>query len=194
MLYGFYNAPLIETASSVDELSPGFVDDSMMLAIGDTLADCHAKLKDMMERPKGGFNWSITHNSPFELSKITLMNFPRLHRDAPPGNLTLDKVNPDGSVITSSISAVTSYKYLGVIFDPGLRLAPATYQGARLSRLLVIAYLVPLEGDYGIKPNEASQLYTMVSVPGFTYGAEVWYTPIFKPMGISINKGLSGDH
>ncbi|KIM76718.1 hypothetical protein PILCRDRAFT_28998, partial [Piloderma croceum F 1598] len=31
MLYGFYNAPLIETASSADELSPGFIDNSMML-------------------------------------------------------------------------------------------------------------------------------------------------------------------
>ena len=47
--YAFYNAPLIETATGVNELSPGFVDDSMMLAIGDTLAQCHIGLKDMME-------------------------------------------------------------------------------------------------------------------------------------------------
>ena len=25
----------------------------------------------------GGFEWSCTHNSPFELSKVTLMNFSR---------------------------------------------------------------------------------------------------------------------
>jgi hypothetical protein len=42
------NTPLIETASSDDELSPGFIDNSMMLAISDTLADCHSKLKNMM--------------------------------------------------------------------------------------------------------------------------------------------------
>src|ERR1700683_3735695 len=109
-LYGFYNEPLIETASSLDELSPGFVDDSMMLAIGDLLAECHAKLKDMMERPNGGFDWSTTHNSPFELTKTALMNFPRSHRDIPPGDLVLDKTNPDGSVSSHSISAVSSYK------------------------------------------------------------------------------------
>jgi hypothetical protein len=73
LFYSFYNAPLIETAKSDDELSPGFVDDSMMLATGDSLDICHAKLKDMMERPGGGFEWSLTHNSPFELSKTALI-------------------------------------------------------------------------------------------------------------------------
>ena len=52
--YAFYNAPLIETAVGNDKLSPGFVDDSMVLAIGNTLAECHIKLKDMMERPGAG--------------------------------------------------------------------------------------------------------------------------------------------
>ena len=61
--YSFYNALLIEVASSSGEHSPGFVDDSMMLAIGDTIEQCHLKLKDMMERPGGGFKWSYTHNT-----------------------------------------------------------------------------------------------------------------------------------
>ena len=47
----------------------------MMLAIGDTIGECHLKLKDMMERPGGGFKWSYTHNSPFKLSKTVLINF-----------------------------------------------------------------------------------------------------------------------
>jgi hypothetical protein len=77
LFFGFYNAPLINVANLVDELSAGFVDNSMLLAVGDTLAQCHAKLKDMMECPCGGFDWSISHNSPFELLKTALMNFPR---------------------------------------------------------------------------------------------------------------------
>ena len=77
LYYSFYNAPLIETAQSSDELFLGFVDDSIMLAIGEMLEECHTKLKDIMEHPKGGFEWSHTHNSSFELSKVTLMNFSR---------------------------------------------------------------------------------------------------------------------
>ena len=99
--YSFYNAPLIETAQGNDELSPGFVDDSMVLAIGDSLAQCHEKLKDMMERPNGGFDWSLTHNSPFELSKTALMNFPSSYRDTIPRPLRLDKPNADGSTTSS---------------------------------------------------------------------------------------------
>jgi hypothetical protein len=38
---------LIEVAMSDDELSPGCVDNSMMLTTGDSLDQCHAKLKDM---------------------------------------------------------------------------------------------------------------------------------------------------
>ena len=102
LYYSFYNAPLIEVASSAaSELSPGFMDHSMMLAIGDTMEDCHSKLKDMMERPGGGFEWSYTHNSPFELSKTELMNFPRSYRDHVPGGLSLDKPNADGTITTS---------------------------------------------------------------------------------------------
>ena len=37
--------------------------------------------------------------------------------------------------------------------------------------------------------DKARQLYTMVSVPGFTYGAEVWYTPTFKLAGAGKMKG-----
>ena len=97
------------------------IDDSMMLAIRDTLDECHEKLKDMMEHPKGGFEWLHTHNSPYELSKLALMNFPRSYRDANPGALSLDRPNPDGSVMTSLTHPVSLYKYLGVIFDPKLR-------------------------------------------------------------------------
>jgi hypothetical protein len=91
--YSFDNAPPIKTAISEDELSPGFVDDSMMLTTGDSLDQCHTKLKDMMEWAGGGFEWSHFHNSPLELSKTMLMNFPRSFHDHIPGDLRLDKPN-----------------------------------------------------------------------------------------------------
>jgi ribonuclease HI len=187
--FGFYNAPLIETASSKDELSPGFVDNSMMLAVGDSLEQCHEKLKDMMERPGGGFEWSLTHNSPFELSKMALMNFPRSYQDNIPGALSLDKPNPDGSVTTSHTHPVTSYKYLGVIFNPKLRwtlqqtkaVTSAAYQSSCIWRLSK-----PVSG---VSTSGTKQLYNTVAVPRFTYGAEVWYTYLHKPEGTNKTKG-----
>jgi hypothetical protein len=189
LYYSFYNAPLLETASGQDELSPGFVDDSMMLAVGKDLAECHGKLKDMMERPQGGFEWSRTHNSPFEISKIALMNFPRSYRDAVPGDLVLDKPNQDGTVSTSAVKAVNSYKYLSVIFDPGLKwnlhhakvIASATFWSSQIWRISKPAS--------GMSASGVRQLYNTVAVPRFSYGAEVWYTGLFKPSVEGNTKG-----
>jgi len=180
LFYSFYNAPLLETAKGRNELSLGFVDDSMMLAVGNNLVECHEKLKDMMERSGGGFEWSRTHNSPFEISKIALMNFPCSYRDAIPGDLILDKLNLDGSVVTSSTRAVNLYKYLGVIFDPGLKwtlqqakvTASATFWSAQIWRVS--------KPSSGMSASGVRQLYNTVVVLGFTYGAEVWYTGLTK--------------
>ena len=192
LYYSFYNAPLIEVASSEDKLSPGFVDDSMMLAIGNTLTQCHAKLKDMMERPGGGFEWSFTHNSPFELSKTALMNFPRSFRDPTPGSLSLNRPNPDRMTSNSLTAPVTSYKYLGIIFDPKLRwslqhtkaLAVATFWASKIWRLSKSAS--------GVSTTGTKQLYNTVAVPRFTYGAEVWYTPLHRPEGAKNTRGSVG--
>ena len=189
LYYSFYNAPLIEVASSSDEPSPGFVDDSMMLAIGDMIEECHLKLKDMMEHPGRGFEWSYTHNSPFELTKTALMNFPRSFRDHIPEQLVLDKPNDDGSMTLTVTLPVQSYKYLGVLFDPKLRrslqftkaLATATFWSSQLWQLSKSVSGLSLAGTI--------QLYNTVAVPRFAYGAEVWYTYLHKPSSASKTKG-----
>ena len=164
-----------------NKLSPGFIDDSMVLAIGDSLAQCHEKLKDMMEWLGGGFSWSLSHNSPFELMKTALMNFSRSFRDSIPGPLSLNKLNPDGSVMMSLTHPVLSYKYLGVIFDPKLwwslwhkkALAAATFWASHIGHLL--------KAGSRLSTACAKQLYNTVTVLKFSYGAEVWYTHVYKP-------------
>jgi ribonuclease HI len=197
-LYSFYNAPLIETAANKNETAMGFVDDSMFLAIGDTLEEAHDTIRDMMERPKGGFSWSTSHNSPFELSKLALLNFPRSNNDITPTDLILTRINQDGSVTTQTINTVTSYKHLGVIIDPKLRwtnhhqkvISRATrwsHQVSRLSRM-----------SGGIPPSRMRQLYNTVAIPAFTYAADIWFTGIrvapsrLKRIGsVSLAKKLS---
>ena len=78
ILYAFYNAPLLEavTPRSRDEFASGFVDNIMFLAIADMLEKAQGILQDIMQRPQGGLDWSRTHHSPLEFSKLGLMNFP----------------------------------------------------------------------------------------------------------------------
>ena len=117
------------------------------------------------------------------------MNFPRSYRDAIPGDLLLDKPNLDGSVTTSAIKAVNSYKYLGVIFDAALKwslhhakvVATATFWASQIWRISKPASGMPASG--------VRQLYNTVAVPGLTYGAEVWYTGLYKPKEEGNTKG-----
>ena len=121
ILYAFYNAPLILTATASNETALGFVDDSMFLAVAPTLHKAHQTLKDMMERRNVRFNWSTSHNSPFEPNKLALMNFPRSHRDPPPVDLVLSKPGPNNTSTQLTVKTANKYKYLGVILEPHLR-------------------------------------------------------------------------
>jgi hypothetical protein len=151
-----------------------------------------------MERQDGGFVWSTSHNSPFEPSKLALMNFPRSTADLPPADLSLNRLNLDGTISALSVNTVDSYKHLGVIVDPKLRwtkhhqkvTARATWwslQVARLSRI-----------SGGMLPGRVRQLYTTVAIPAFTYAADIWFTGIhsspsgLKRMGsVAVSKKLT---
>ena len=85
---------------------------------------------------------------------------------------------------------VNSYKYLGVIFDAALKwslhhakvVVSATFWASQIWRILKPAS--------GMPASRVRQLYNMVAVPWFTYGAEVWYTSLYKPKEEGNMKGL----
>ena len=77
IFYAFYNTGLLEISppDTPDEQQFGYVDDVALLAIGDSLAETHRKLAGMMTRPGGAFDWSDSHHSHFELTKLAVMDF-----------------------------------------------------------------------------------------------------------------------
>ena len=88
------------------------------VAVADTLDNAHHILKDMMEHPNGGLDWSQNHNLPFELSILAVMDFTRIPRDIVLSPLHIVKVNPDDTTMLHNITTVMDYKYLGIIFNP----------------------------------------------------------------------------
>jgi hypothetical protein len=99
------------------------------------------------------------------VAALVLMNFPRLHRDHIPGTLSLAKPNPDGSVSSSLIHPVSSYKYLGVIFNPKLgwslhqmkALMTASFWSSHIWRLSKLAS--------GVLSTGMKQLYSITQWP-----------------------------
>jgi len=74
-LYQFYNADLLDIPRNVGEDAIAYMDDALMLSVADTFEEAHQTLADMMSREGGVSDWSSSHNSPLELSKLALINF-----------------------------------------------------------------------------------------------------------------------
>jgi len=121
--YALYIASLLETADETQNMfSGGFVDDTHFIARGKTFKETHAKLKNLMERPNGALDWSKSHNSPFELSKLAVMNF--THSDAKAavaGELTITHTASSGNQDVTVIPNTSTYKLLGVYLDSKLK-------------------------------------------------------------------------
>ena len=109
------------------------------------------------------------------------MNSPRSYRDLIPGNLSLDKPNPDGSTTNSLTAPVISYKYLGIIFNPKLRWLLQHTKALTAASFWVSRIWWLAKSASGVSTSGIKQLYNTVAVPRLTYGAEVWYTPLHRP-------------
>jgi hypothetical protein len=81
ILYIIYNTDLVEVAkpckdrSTLEELTLAFVDDTAFVVIARDFHTTHHILKNMLECPGEGFNWSHAHNSRFKTNKFALMEF-----------------------------------------------------------------------------------------------------------------------
>ena len=120
LLYAFYNMELIKIAHGKNKLEAGFVDNCAFVATADNLNNSHRILKDMMECPNGVLNWSLNHNSKFEISKLAIMDFPHPHKAKTLTPLIIKQRLEDGTTTTNTITNVQNYRYLGIIFDPKL--------------------------------------------------------------------------
>ena len=83
VLYGFYNADLIEPSRDPNELKSAFVDDTMFFVAGQTYQENNEKLASMMTRQDGATDWSKTHNSNFKIDKFALLHLSRKHEPDP---------------------------------------------------------------------------------------------------------------
>ena len=52
-----------------------YVDDASFYAEGTNFTEAYDRLRNMMNRAQGGYDWSNSHNSRFEPSKMALVGF-----------------------------------------------------------------------------------------------------------------------
>ena len=180
LIYTFYNADLIDIAKDKSELSTRFVNDCAFIAVANTLDEAHSILKKMMECPNSSLDWSYSHNSPFELTKLVVMDFARTLNDTVPAPLVIDKNNANGARSQHTITMVDNYKYLGVVFDPKLSWRAHVMKViAKVSLWTQLLWRITKTSN-SLSPRKTHQLYNMVTVPMITYACDIWYTPLYK--------------
>ena len=74
-LYQYYNADILKIPHSPQELAEAYVDDAILTASAKTFEEAHLVLADMMARDRGMVDWSKSHNSSIEYSKLALIDF-----------------------------------------------------------------------------------------------------------------------
>ena len=168
-LYQYYNADILEIPHRPQESAEAYVDDAILTATAKTFEEAHEILADMMTRSGGMIEWSRTHNSSIEYSKLALIEF------AHPG---VKKPRPPLVLPSITIEPTLSAKYLGIMLDQNLNWAHqlAQVRGKGSTWTAQIKRLT--RPTWGLTPKGARKLFVSVALPRILYGIDVWCTPI----------------
>ena len=156
VLYQYYNADLLDIPDAKSESAIAYMDDALILATAKNFEETHHILNAMMTREGGVYEWSKTHNSPLEHSKLALIDFAHSNKKIPRPSLTL---------LSTTLTPTKSTKYLGIVIDQNLNWkaqhAHAIEKGSKwASQVRRIA-----RPSWGITPKYARRLYISVALP-----------------------------
>lgn len=191
LLNAIYNTPLlnIPKRDDPDELAVGFVDDSSLVAFGETFKITYAILRNMMERKDGAFAWSRVYNSPLEPTKFALVNFSKSSAKlAEAGSLILtpDRSNRDDTLI---IQPSPHAKLLGVILDSKLTFGPQHNRVVEKAFHWTSLFKRFNHTSSGISLESARRIYIAVAEPKVAYGSPLWFETPHKGDGDKKTKG-----
>ena len=183
-LYQFYNADLVEIPKEDEgETAEAYVDDAIISASADSFEEAHEKLKDMMTRENGAISWAKKHNSPFEYTKLALIDFAHSSRAA-------ERVERPPLVLPNfTIRPTASTKYLGIILDQNLNWKEQTAYVQEKSSKWAAQIRRAARPSWGLTPKAARKLYIGVAIPRILYGVDVWCVPIHETEDGAKRKG-----
>jgi Reverse transcriptase (RNA-dependent DNA polymerase) len=177
--YLIYNSDLLEIPIiRIGEWILLFVDDAVIIVTGKDFTETHEKLRNIMNRAGGMFEWAKDHNCEFGIEKFQLLDISR--------KLIPHQLNPKKKIpmprraLTlgdQRIPSKETAKFLGVIVDNKLnwkgQCAAATAKGQDwLIQFNRLAWALQ-----GINAKYTRQLYLSIAVPRMLYAADIFLTP-----------------
>lgn len=179
ILYILYNAGILAIPIFRNgEWAFIFVDDVALAVTCKTFDDTHAKLKGMMEREKGIFQWAKEHNCEFGIEKFQLLDASRQTEPNPVQPQKRIPIRRPPLMIGGHRLKPQPYvKFLGVLIDQGLNWkeqgAAALARGAGwLAQFRRIA-----RPKFGVSNAHMHRLYLSTAVPRMLYAADIFLMP-----------------
>ena len=177
--YLLYNADLTKiTVLKAGEWILLFVDDAVIIVCGKNFNETHEKLRDIMERDGGVFDWAKTHNCEFGVEKFQLLDAskklipnplnPRRRIPQPRQALTLGE---------QRIPSKETARFLGVMVDNKLNWKAQCAAALTKGQDWLIQFGRLARASRRINAKYIRQLYLSIAVPRMLYAADIFLTP-----------------
>jgi ribonuclease HI len=160
------------------------VDDANLYSEGNTYEEAYDGLRAMLLKEGGAKEWSQTHQSRFEKSKLAVVGFSRRRVPDParPGK-TMREPRPDFEYEGAKVPPSSAHKFLGVYLDEELRWKTQAEKAvAKAVKWTLLARRLS-KPSTGVRATYMRQLYCAVAIPKFTYAADIWFTPVHRAEG-----------
>jgi hypothetical protein len=160
-----------------------FIDDSLIIAIGDSFACTHRMVVSILEWPGGVLEWVRLHNCEFGIDKFQLLDLThrRVESLTHPGTMQLDEGDP--IIINNLVIKPAPYiKYLGIYINKTLCWRQQEAQALKKGQDWLIQFGWIAKLTSGIAPSLVRQLYLCVAVPRMLYAANVFLAPQFSTL------------
>jgi hypothetical protein len=179
-LYQYYNTDILDLPNGPQESAEAYVDNAILTATAKTFKEAHSTLAEMMTRTGGMIEWSKSHNSSIEYSKLVLIDFShhRVKKPRPP--LTLPSITVEPSPNT---------KYLSIMLDQHLNWAPQLTQIRGKGTKWTSQICSLARPTWGLTPKGARKLYMSMALPQILYSIDIWCPPLHRKTDRGGNKG-----
>jgi hypothetical protein len=155
-----------------------FVDDTVIIIIGKDFFETHEKLRNIMNRAGGIFEWAKDHNCEFSIEKFQLLDIMQ--------RLTPHPLNPKRRIPTprrtlilgnQCIPSKETAKFLGIIVDNKLNWKGQCAAAIAKGQDWLIQFGWLARASRGINAKYIQQLYLSIAVPQMLYAADIFLTP-----------------
>jgi hypothetical protein len=169
--YLVYNSDLLDIPSlDLGEQTLLFVDDAVLIITGEDFSDTHNKLRNIMTRTGGVFDWAKNHNCEFGIEKFQLLDISRRlipHQLNPRKRIPIPRraLIPGEQCILSKETA----KFLGVIVDNKLNWKGQCAAALAKGQDWLIQFGRLARTIQGINTRYTRQLFLSITVPCMLY-------------------------